>query len=253
MDDAVGRPTRSADISTPVEMSGAYGGLMQGSRIVAFATALADSTRAATVAALLSGTSHTSGELARVCGVAPSTMSSHLSKLVDAGLVRVEPAGRHRYFRIASREVADLLEQMDALDLPETHAPQRPKPGHGLSIARSCYDHIAGQLGVDLHDAFIARRWVEVDDLQPHLTDSGAALVTDLGIDLEHLRTLKRPLLRLDLDWTERRDHLAGSVAAALMTTTIERSWLARRTDKRQLTVTETGRREFAEHFGLRF
>ncbi len=225
---------------------------MEGSRIAALAAALADPTRAATIAALLSGTAHTSGELARVCGVAPSTMSSHLGKLVDAGLVRVEPAGRHRCFRIASRDVADLLERMDSLDLPETDAPKRPSPGQGLSIARSCYDHIAGRLGVDLHDVFVERKWVEIDDLQPHLTDSGASFVTDLGIDVDRLRALKRPMLRLDLDWTERRDHLAGSVAAELMTTTIERGWIARRNDKRQLTVTETGRREFAEHFGLR-
>lgn len=226
---------------------------MEGSRISALATALADPTRAATIAALLSGTAHTSGELARVCGVAPSTMSSHLSKLVDAGLVRVEPAGRYRCFRIASRDVADLLERMDSLDLPETDTPKRPTPGQGLSVARSCYDHIAGRLGVDLHDAFLERKWIEVDDLQPHLTDSGKAFVTDLGIDVDHLRSLKRPMLRLDLDWTERRDHLAGSVAAALMTATIERRWLTRRNDKRQLAVTERGRREFAEHFGIHF
>ena len=215
------------------------------------AAALADPTRAATIASLLSGTAHTSGELARVCGVAPSTMSSHLGKLVDAGLVSVEPAGRYRCYRIASREVADLLERMDSLDLPETDTPKRPTPGHGLSVARSCYDHIAGRLGVDLHDAFVERKWIEIDDLQPHLTASGAAFVIALGIDVDHLRSLRRPLLRLDLDWTERRDHLAGSVAAALMTITIERRWLTRRNDKRQLTVTETGRQAFADHFGL--
>lgn len=226
---------------------------MEGSRIAGLAAALADSTRATTVAALLSGTAHTSGELARVCGVAASTMSGHLGKLVDAGIVRVEPAGRHRHYRIASREVADLLERMDSLDLPETDPPRRPAPRHGLSVARSCYDHIAGRLGVDLHDAFVERRWIEIDDVTPHLTDSGTRFVTDLGIDVDRLRTLKRPMLRLDLDWTERRDHLAGSVAAALMTAAIDRRWLTRRRDRRQLTVTETGRREFAEHFGLRF
>ena len=226
---------------------------MEGSRIAALATALADPTRAAAIAALLSGTAHTSGELARACGVAPSTMSSHLGKLIDAGLVRVEPAGRHRFFRIASRDVADLLERMDSLDLPEIHAPKRPKPGQGLSVARSCYDHIAGRLGVDLHDAFLERKWIEIDELQPRLTDSGVALVTDLGIDVDRLRAQKRPMLRLDLDWTERRDHLAGSVAAALMTATIERRWIARRNDRRQLTVTATGRREFAANFGLQF
>ncbi len=224
---------------------------MEGSRIAGLAAALADPTRATTIAALLSGTAHTSGELARLSGVAASTMSTHLGKLVDAGLVRVEPAGRHRYFRIASRDVADLLERMDSLDLPETETPRRPTPGQGLSVARSCYDHIAGRLGVDLHGAFVDRGWIEIEDRQPRLTTSGVAFVTDLGIDLERLRTLKRPLLRLDLDWTERRDHLAGSVAAELMTIALERRWLARRNDKRQLAITETGRRAFSTHFGL--
>ena len=103
------------------------------------ARALADPTRAATVAALLSGTAHTSGELARACGVAASTMSGHLSKLIDAGLVEVEPSGRHRHYRIASREVADLIERMDSIDLPETDAPSRPRPGMGLSYACLLY------------------------------------------------------------------------------------------------------------------
>ncbi len=226
---------------------------MNGSRIAALAAALADPTRATTISALLSGTSHTSGELAKVCGVAASTMSSHLSKLVDAGIVRVDAAGRHRHYRIASRDVADLLERMDSLELPETRPPERPSPGQGLAEARSCYDHIAGRVGVGLHDAFVDRGWIEIVSEQPTLTDSGAQLLTDLGIDLDGLRKLKRPMLRLDLDWTERRDHLAGSVAAAIMTETINRRWIARRVDRRQLTVTTTGRQEMNSRFGLTF
>ena len=128
---------------------------MQGSRLASFASALADPTRAAAVAALLSGTAHTSGELATVCSVAPSTMSGHLGKLVDAGILSVESAGRHRAYRISSRQVADLIEQMDSILLPETEAPKRPTPGSGLSYARSCYDHVAGRLGIELHDVFL--------------------------------------------------------------------------------------------------
>jgi len=225
---------------------------MEGSRISSLATALAEPTRAAAVAALLSGTAHTSGELARVCGVAPSTMSSHLNKLVDAGVVSVESAGRYRAYRMASLEIAELLEQMDSIDLPETSTPRRPTPGQGLAYARSCYDHVAGRLGTDLHDVFVERQWVMIDDDRtPHLTASGSSFATDFGIDVADLRTRRRPMLRIDLDWTERRDHLAGSLPAALMNQLLERKWISRRNDKRQLSVTETGQAGFAEVFGI--
>lgn len=235
-------------------MTAIYSHTMNASRISALGSALSDPTRAATVAALLSGTAHTSGELARACGVAPSTMSGHLSKLIDAGLVDVEPSGRHRHYRIASREVAELLEQMDAIDLPETTPPARPRPGHGLSYARSCYDHLAGHLGVEMHNIFLDREWVVVDMSVPELTGAGERfLVDDIGLDIAHLRTLRRPLLRIDIDWTERRDHLAGSIPAALLNHMLEHRWLARRQEKRVLTVTETGRTEFTAHFGIEF
>ena len=232
-------------------MRAVYVGDMEGSRISSLATALADPTRAAVVAALLSGTAHTSGELAQLCGVAASTMSSHLSKLVDAGVVSVQSAGRYRAYRITSREMADLLEHMDSIDLPETTPPTRPTPGQGLSYARSCYDHIAGRLGTELHDVFIHRQWINVHDGIPTLTPNGESFVVDFGIDLEDLMTKRRPILRIDLDWTERRDHLAGSVPAALMNHLIDEKWIRRRQDKRQLTVTETGRTGLAETFGI--
>ncbi len=227
---------------------------MNGSRISSLGTALADPTRAATIAALLSGTAHTSGELAKACGVAPSTMSGHLSKLIDAGLVEVEAAGRHRHYRIASRELADLIERMDSIELPETNEPNRPRPGESISYARSCYDHIAGHLGVELHNIFLDREWVVVRDNVPSLTDAGERfLVEDIGLDIGHLRTLRRPMLRIDLDWTERRDHLAGSMPAALMTYMLDNRWLARRKEKRVLVVTEIGRKKLSEHFGVTF
>lgn len=224
---------------------------MKGSRISSLATALSDPTRASAVAALLSGTAHTSGELARVCGVAPSTMSSHLSKLIDAGVVSVESAGRYRAYRMASREMAELLERMDSIDLPETVAPRRPLPGQGLSYARSCYDHIAGRLGTDLQDAFIEHQWVVVENRVPSLTSEGESFMVNFGIDLEQLRTKRRPVLRIDLDWTERRDHLAGSLPAAFMSQLIEQKWIRRREDRRQLTVTDLGRSGLADVFGI--
>jgi len=224
---------------------------MEGSRLSILATALAHPTRATAVAALLSGTAHTSGELARVCAVAPSTMSSHLNKLIDAGVVTVQSAGRYRAYRIASRELADLLEHLDSIDLPETAPPDRPMPGQGLGYARSCYDHIAGRLGTELHDTFVLRRWIDLNDGVPSLTESGAEFVIDFGIDLASLKAKQRPLLRIDLDWTERRDHFAGSLPAALMDHLLDTKWIKRRQDKRQLTVTEIGRAGFADVFEI--
>lgn len=224
---------------------------MQGSRLATFASALAEPTRAAAVASLLSGTAHTSGELAKVCGVAPSTMSEHLGKLVDAGIVTVKSAGRHRAYAIASREIADLIERVDSITLPETQPPSRPNPGSGLSYARSCYDHIAGRLGTDIYDTFVEREWLAIADEQPSLTTAGEAFVTDFGIDMDELRSKRRPMLRLDLDWTERRHHLAGSVAAALMDDLFAKKWIRRRNDKRQLIVTERGRSGLNDVFGF--
>ena len=178
-------------------------------------------------------------------------MSSHLGKLVDAGVVSVQSAGRYRAYRMASREMADLLEHMDSIDLPETAPPRRPTPGQGLGYARSCYDHIAGRLGTELHDVFIHRRWVDVQDGFPTLTPNGESFIEEFGIDLEPLLTKRRPILRIDLDWTERRDHLAGSLPAAFMDHLIDEKWIRRRQDKRQLTVTETGRTGLAETFGI--
>ena len=224
---------------------------MKGSRLVTIGSALADPTRASIIAALLSGTAHTSGELARFCGVAPSTMSSHLGKLLDAGLLRVEAAGRYRHYQIASLEVADLLEEIDSIDLPEVDTPDRPRPGEDLAYARSCYDHIAGRLGVDLYEAFLQQGLVVVVDESAELTRSGASVFTEFGIDVEHLQTLRRPLLRLDLDWTERRHHFAGSLPAAFLTRLVDDKWITRRSDKRQLAVTERGRKGLRKNFGL--
>lgn len=178
-------------------------------------------------------------------------MSSHLNKLIDAGVVTVRSAGRYRAYRIASRELADVLEHLDSIDLPETTPPERPMPGQGLGYARSCYDHIAGRLGTELHDTFVRRRWIDLDDGVPSLTVSGADFVIGFGIDLERLLAKRRPILRIDLDWTERRDHLAGSLPAALMDHLLDKKWIKRRQDKRQLAVTEIGRTGLADVFEI--
>jgi DNA-binding transcriptional ArsR family regulator len=212
---------------------------------------LADRTRATMLVALMDGRARTAGELARLARVAPSTTSGHLARLVDTGFLEVVSQGRHRYFRISSDEIGLLLEAVGGLDLP---GPQRqPTLGRapdGLRYARSCYDHLAGQLAVAIHDRLIEGGHVENVDGNLRLTKTGTVLLRDLGVATWSTQP-NRPSLRRCLDWTERRDHLGGPAAAALFTTLLERRWIARGVRPRSVRVTETGRRGLTEELRL--
>ena len=247
----------TADVSARTETSGAYGRSMarrttaQTSRLASVGAALADPTRATIVSALAGGTAHTAGELARHAGVVASTASEHLSRLIDAGLVAVEAAGRHRYYRLASPEVAALLESIDALDLVETEPIKRPRPGSDMAFARSCYDHLAGELGVRLHAALHETGVLTSIDGISHLSDRGEDRLSELGIDLDPYRRSRRPLCRDCLDWTQRRHHLGGSVGVALLDHVLADGWVTRRSERRILQVTERGRRHFQAELGV--
>ena len=223
----------------------------QTSRLASVGAALADPTRASIVSALAGGTAHTAGELARHAGVVASTASEHLSRLIDAGLVAVEAAGRHRYYRLASAEVAALLESIDALDLAETDPIPRPHPGSDMAFARSCYDHLAGELGVRLHGALHDSGILTTIDGASHLSDRGTERLADIGIDLDAHRRSRRPLCRDCLDWTQRRHHLGGTVGVAILDHLLADGWVARRTERRILRVTERGRQRFEAELGV--
>lgn len=223
----------------------------QTSRLSSIGAALADPTRATIVAALAGGTAHTAGELARHASVAASTASEHLSRLIDAGLVAVEPAGRHRYYRLASPDVAALIESIDALDLDETDPIRRPRPGSDMTFARSCYDHLAGELGVRLHRALHETGVLTSIDGVSHLSDRGEDRLAGLGIDLTSYRRSRRPLCRDCLDWTQRRHHLGGGVGAAIFGHVLADGWVTRRRERRILRVTERGRQRFEADFGV--
>ncbi|MGI9595688.1 MAG: ArsR/SmtB family transcription factor [Acidimicrobiales bacterium] len=222
-----------------------------GSRISSVGSAMAEPSRAEILAALASGRAHTAGELARWVGVAPSTTSSHLSRLVDAGLVTVEASGRHRYFRIASEEVAELLERIDAINLSETNAPERPKPGTEMSFARSCYDHLAGELGVQLYRSMIDVKLLEEMDQHPVVSPAGHEHFAGLGIDSLGLASKRRPITRRCLDWTQRRHHLGGALGAALLEQMLDRKWLRPGRDSRILKLTADGHQGLRQHFGI--
>lgn len=214
-------------------------------RISEVAAALASPARAEMVCLLLGGTAHTGRELARHAGIAPSTASEHLGRLLDAGVVAVEVQGRHRYFRLAGREVAALVEALLVVAPRPMPLPTLPT---GLAFARSCYDHLAGRLGVALHD-----RLVELDAVHPDagaVTGSGRELLAGLGVPAGAERS--RPLVRPCLDWSQRRHHLAGTVAARLLQNLLDRRWLVRHaTRPRELRLTRTGRDGLRTHLEI--
>jgi DNA-binding transcriptional ArsR family regulator len=221
-------------------------------RLSEVAAALAAPARATMVCLLLSGTAHTGRELARHVGVAPSTASEHLSQLLDAGLLAVEVQGRHRYYRLADAEVAALLERMlTALPQPPTtSALPGPRLPAGLAFARSCYDHLAGRLGVALHDRLVELDAVRIGPDTTTLTEGGVAVLSDMGVTV--VRERSRPLVRQCLDWSQRRHHLAGTVGARLLGTMIESRWLQRSTIRpRELRLSRAGRDGLRAHLGI--
>lgn len=191
----------------------------------------------------MDGRARTGGELARQVGVAPSTASEHLSRLLDAQFVTVEAQGRHRYFRLAGPDIAELLESLGGVDAPALqHRPASRAPSE-LLHARSCYDHLAGRLGVRIYDHLLAKGHLHRADDHLTLTASGHALLTEMGVDMQAVRRASRPVVRSCMDWTERRHHLAGAAGAALFDALLRRRWVIRGSRPRSIRITEPGRR----------
>ena len=202
---------------------------------------LADLPRAAILAALLGGVAIPAGELARIAGVRPSTTSTHLATLLAAGWVAVERRGRHRYYRLGSAEVATLLEQIAWLAPP---SPVRSLRGRqetdALRLLRCCYDHLAGRVGVALTDALLERGVLRVEGSDFALTPAGATFLRGRGVEVP-AATGRRAYARRCLDWSERRDHLAGALGAAVLAAWQTQGWVARREHGRALQLTPAG------------
>jgi DNA-binding transcriptional ArsR family regulator len=190
--------------------------------------------------ALMDGRALTATELALDAGVAPSTASSHLAKLQRAGLISLLVQGRHRYFRIATAEMAALLESLMGMAAAEATVRTGPRD-EGLRRARVCYDHLAGELGVGLLERMRERRLVRGDDEFLELTGPGETWVAGFGIDLAGLRRNARPLVRSCLDWSERRSHLAGAVGAAILARLVELRFAKRDSISRAVSISGRG------------
>ncbi len=218
------------------------------------ATLAGDPGRAGMLHALMDGRALTATELARVAGITPQTASGHLARLTVGGLVTVEKQGRHRYHRLASPAVARMLEsimQVAADSAPPRKAFVGPRD-LALRAGRTCYDHLAGHLGVALADAMIAKGHIELTADAGIVTDTGAALFDRLGIALDATGKRKgRMLCRPCLDWSERRPHLAGHVGSALCTHCLSQGWIRQVDGTRAVAVTVKGQRNFRDIFGI--
>ncbi|MFI1355442.1 ArsR/SmtB family transcription factor [Streptomyces sp. NPDC020898] len=232
--------------------AGSTGKPGRASGLAALAALMADETRAGFLLALLDGRAWTAGELARHAGVVASTASEHLGKLVAGGLLTEERQGRHRYVRLADARVAQLVEDLTARAGPATAELPRTlresSAGSAMARGRTCYDHLAGRLGIALTDALTVRGLLR-QDTGFALTDAGLHWFAAAGIDLD--RTGRRPLARACLDWTERRTHLAGTAGAALCRHVLDAHWCVRIGSERAVKVTPEGERRLAELLGI--
>ncbi len=222
--------------------------------VAKIAALIGDPARANILKALMDGRARTAKELAQIAGVSPQTTSGHLAKLSDGGLLGLAKQGRHRYYHLANAQVATAIESLMAL------AGERPMPKHhhhtrvagALRAARTCYDHIAGRLGVCLFDQLIARGCLLPSGEDEFVvTAAGRQLFAAMQIDVDAIAQGKRRFARACLDWSERSPHLAGSLGAALADRCFKLGWLERRRDSRAVALTRAGAAGLGKLFDL--
>jgi DNA-binding transcriptional ArsR family regulator len=216
---------------------------------LAFTAALiADPGRAAMLTSLLDGRALAAGELARAANVSPQSASMHLAQLLEGGLVKVAQDGRHRYYQIASPEVAHAVEALGVIASPRKQKPLAE--GDPICYARTCYDHLAGAMAVSLAESLQQRRYLVAgadSDRELDVTATGEKFFEKWRIDVNELRSKRRSFARRCLDWTERRDHVAGALGAAICQRFLELRWIARDRNSRIVRVTPSGRRQLEE------
>jgi DNA-binding transcriptional ArsR family regulator len=224
--------------------------MKDGPNIVGIAAMIGDHARADILTALMAGPALTATELAGAAGVTKQTVSGHLAKLLDTRLVAVERQGRHRYFRLADRDVADLLESLMGVAFRTGALRVRSSPREpALRHARVCYDHLAGELGVLVYDRMIERRLLRQGAQGLELTPQGRRFCGELGIDIGATTNRRRPLCRACLDWSARRHHLAGALGAALLRRFLDLDWARRAANSRVVKFSARGEAALRQRF----
>lgn len=217
--------------------------------IARIAALVGEPTRASMLLALGDGRALPAGDLAVCAGVGSATASGHLGAMREAGLLEVVQQGRHRYYRLASAQIAALLESLMlvAAQNPARSPTSRVDPL--LQAGRTCYGHLAGRLGVALCDALQRRQCIRIEDDIAHLTPIGIDLLGDFGLDAVRLR--RHPFAKTCIDWSERRHHLGGPAGVGLYRCCLERGWIQHQLDSRAVAVTSAGARGFEAVFGI--
>ena len=221
--------------------------------VAEIAALVGDPARTNILAALMDGRALTSKELSYIAGVTPQTTSGHLAKLAKADLLTLMKQGRRHYYRIASPLVGQMLESIMAVAGVQT-PPAQPRPSRldeKMRTARTCYDHLAGRLGVALADTLVGRGHVALVQDGGEVTDTGFAFLSELGVALDERKQSRRVFCRPCLDWSERRVHIAGSVGARLCRRCLELGWIKQLETTRALEITAQGSRGLAEWFGI--
>jgi DNA-binding transcriptional ArsR family regulator len=221
--------------------------------IASVADLISDPARAAMLIALLDGRARPAGELARISGISAQSASGHLSKLVDGGLLAVQSEGRHRYYKISSGEVGHAMEALGAIaTIPTSNARIALRELDPLQNARTCYDHLAGRVAVQITGALEKSKVICLRGERDYeLGRDGERWFRKFGVDVDSLRGTRRCFARRCLDWTERKPHLAGALGAAFCNKIITLGWVARRPNSRALRITESGERELRRRFGI--
>nr|WP_145156948.1 winged helix-turn-helix domain-containing protein [Paenibacillus terrae] len=216
------------------------------------AAMISDPSRAAMLTAMMDGRFHPASELAYMAGITPQTASYHLAKLEEAGMVAMHKQGRHRYYGLKSHDVATVVETLLLLAPPvEIKSLRQSEENRHLRRARTCYDHVAGDLGIRLRDAMIEAGVIREEADAFAITGEGAAFFEHMGIDVEAVRKKRRSFCSKCLDWSERTPHLAGSLGSALLERLLELRWLLRMEGTRALRITDEGVRGLQETFHI--
>ncbi len=221
-----------------------------GPDIALLGSLVGDPARANMLTALMSGKALTASELAAEAGVTRQTASAHLGRLETGGLVRQRKQGRHRYFSLADDDVGRVLESMMGLAAKKGHSRTRTGPKEpALRKARVCYNHLAGELGVRMLDSLTTRKFLVEDGDNLELTAAGRIFVRQFGVDIDALRTSRRPLCKACLDWSARRSHLAGALGTALLQRFYQLGWAKRETGTRIVAFSKEGEARFLANF----
>lgn len=224
--------------------------MKEGPDISHIAALIGDPARANMLTVLMGGKALTVSELAEEAGVTIQTASSHLSKMEAGGLLRPHKQGRHKYFALATEDVAHVLEALMGLAAGAGHSRRRTGPkDESLRKARVCYNHLAGEMGTRLYDSLLGRHFIEASAEGLSLTARGADFMTGFGVDLEALRQKKAPLCRECVDWSERRSHLAGSLGRALLGRIEALAWARKDQDSRAVLFSFNGEAQFLQVF----